>query len=65
MFGSPHFFYICNNSNTSNSSYVNAHNCSTYPNSPKAANGKSALLDGEYNFLVADMEVYKVSVVAW
>ena len=63
-FGNGHFFHICNNSNTNNSSYVGAYNCSTYPNTPVAANGKSALLDGEYNFLVADMEVYKVTVVA-
>jgi hypothetical protein len=63
-FGGGHFICIYTNSNTANSSYVNAHNCSTYPNSPKAANGKSALLDGEENFLVADMEVYKVTVVA-
>jgi hypothetical protein len=64
IFGNGHFIYICNNSNTSNSSYVQAYCCSTYPNSPVAANGKSALLDGEINFLVADMEVYKVTVVA-
>ena len=61
-FGGGHFFNICTNSNTSNSSYMNAAH-PTYPNTPLAANGKSALLDGEYNFLVADMEVYKVSVV--
>ena len=35
-----------------------------YPTSPRAGNGHSALLDGDYNFLVADMEVYKVSVEA-
>jgi hypothetical protein len=64
VFGGGHFFAICTNSNTSNSSYVGAAGNSVYPNTPKAANGKSALLDGEYNFLVADMEVYKVTVVA-
>jgi hypothetical protein len=64
LFGAGHFFHICNNPNTSNGSSFNAQSCSTYPNSPKAANGKSALLDGETSFLVADMEVYKVSVVA-
>ena len=63
-FGSSHFFYINSNSNTSNESYVFAHNCSTYPNSPVAENGQSALLDGEETFLVADMEVYQVSVFA-
>jgi hypothetical protein len=63
-FGGGHFFRILDSSNTSNNSYVSAFSCSTYPNTPKAANGKSALLDGEYNFLVADMEVYKVTVVA-
>jgi hypothetical protein len=62
-FGNGHFFCIYTNSNTSNSSHVSGTD-SAYPNSPKAANGKSALLDGEYNFLVADMEVYKVTVVA-
>ena len=64
LFGNGHFFEVSNNSNTSNSSYVGAQGSTTYPNSPKAANGQSALLDGERNFLVADMEVYKVSVVA-
>jgi hypothetical protein len=63
-FGGGHFIYICSNSNTDNSSYVDAHGCSTYPNTLKAANGKSALLDGELYFLVADMEVFKVTVVA-
>jgi hypothetical protein len=58
-----HLIYICSNSNTSNSSHVSGTD-SRYPNSPKAANGNSALLDGENNFLVADMEVYKVTVVA-
>ena len=60
-FGS-YYFCICTNSNTLNSSYVDPSR-KEYPN-PLAANGKSALLDGEYNFLVADMEVYKVTVVA-
>ena len=62
-FGGGHFFHICSNSNTSNSSYNNVDDA-RYPSCPKAANGKSALVDGEYNFLVADMEVYKVTVVA-
>jgi hypothetical protein len=62
-FGYGAFIRIYSNSNTSNSSYISASSC-TYPITPKAANGGSALLDGEYNFQVADMEVYKVNVVA-
>jgi hypothetical protein len=61
-FGDGAFFAIYNNSNTENSSYFGGN--SVYPSSPKAANGNSAFLDGEKNFLVADMEVYKVTVVA-
>ena len=54
-FGGGHDFYICNNCNSSNSSYENMNN--SYEN-----NGKKYPLTGSNSFLVADYEVYQLEL---
>ena len=52
-FGGGHDFYICNNCNTSNSSYNNSdYSYNTI--------GKKNAMAGTYNFLVKDYEVYQL-----
>ena len=52
-FGGGHDFYICDNCNSSNSSYNN----SDYSYN---TNGKKCAMAGTYNFLVKDYEVYQL-----
>ena len=56
-FGNSHNIYVCNNSNSSSSSYVSAGD--SY-NIPAAANGYSILTDGNYNFYTSEIEVYLI-----
>ena len=52
-FGGGHDFYICDNCNSSNSSYNNSDNSYN-------TNGKKCAMAGTYNFLVKDYEVYQL-----
>ena len=54
-FGGGHDFYICDNCNSSNSSYDNS------PHSYET-NGKKNALAGCYNFTVKDYEVYQIEL---
>ena len=54
-FGGGHDFYLCDNCNTSISSYNNSdHSYQTY--------GKKCAMAGTYNFYVKDYEVYKIEL---
>jgi hypothetical protein len=55
MFGSSYNISVCNNSNSSNGSYVSAGD--SY-NIPTAANGQSILTDGNQYFNTSEIEVY-------
>ena len=53
-FGGGHDFYICSNSNGSNSSYSNLHY--TYECPPNVT--ANTFLAGSYNFYVNELEVF-------
>ncbi|KAL9644560.1 hypothetical protein ABK040_009424 [Willaertia magna] len=59
-FGGGHDFYICNNCNTSNSSYSNLGHSFSVPGMNYSTDAIKSYLAGSYNFLVEDIEVFAI-----
>ena len=65
-FGGGHDLYICEDSNTTNSSYSNLGHTYKAPNGIAYSSTEAHnYLAGSYNFMTEDIEVYKFIVSEW
>ena len=57
-FGDNNVFYVPADANTDTSPNFNVYD--SYKNLPTAANGKCMYIDGDANFQISEVEIYKV-----